>query len=77
MNPRHPIDLFLLQHYKGLAQAADEFGLTYQAIRAWRYKPDNMLKHALTIQAKTKCKAQDLFDLVKQSRAYNKLHEVA
>jgi len=46
MNPRTPLELMLLTHYRTLSGAAEAIGVTVQAVRSWSYeKPANFLKY--------------------------------
>lgn len=67
---KHPIDLFLYSHYDDLATAAADIGITYQTIRKWKEKPENMLKYLFVITDATGCENEHVIETVRKAQAW-------
>lgn len=67
MEGKHPIDQFLYRYYSDLASAAENIGVTYQTLRKWKEKPENMLKYLLVISKRTGCSYLDVIESVRNS----------
>ena len=67
---KHPIDLFLYSHYDDLMTAAADIGVTYQTLRKWKEKPENLLKYLLVICDRTGCESEDVIEVTKKSLRY-------
>ena len=67
---KHPIDLFLFNHYDDLATAAADIGVTYQTLRKWKEKPENMLKYLFVITEATGCENEHVIETVRKAQAW-------